>query len=99
MSKLVRSLLHELRVASPEGHLKENLAAKYILDQFRKYETTEEQLCKARDEMKFLGTTYLTYLQSSRRHQEIHQDYKGKGERSIEETAGLVGFKLPHDPK
>ena len=27
--------------------------------------------------------------------QELFLRYKGRGERSVEETAGLVGFKLP----
>jgi len=99
MTKLVRTLLHELRLISPEGNIKDSLAAKYILSQFKKYKTTEEQLCKARDEMKFVGSTYLAYLQSSRKYLEINKEYKGKGERSIEDTAHMVGFKLPHDPK
>ncbi|KAG7201019.1 hypothetical protein KM043_003371 [Ampulex compressa] len=34
-----------------------------------------------------------------RRCKEIRSRYTGKGERSIKETADLVGFKLPHDPK
>lgn len=98
-TKLLRSLLNELRLASPDGTIKESLAANYILSQFKKYNTTEEQLCKAREEMQFLGQTYLTYLSSSRKHQAINKEYRGKGERSIKETADIVGLKLPHDPK
>lgn len=98
-TKLLRSLLNELRLASPDGTIKDSLATNYILSQFKRYNTTEEQLCKARDEMQFLGRTYLTYLSSSRKHKSIQQEYKGKGERSVKETATMVGFKLPHDPK
>lgn len=72
---------------------------KYILDQYHQYRVTDQQLCKAQEEMAHLASTYLCYLQSVRRTAEITQMYKGKGERSVEETASLVGFKLPHDPK
>lgn len=73
--------------------------AKYLIEQFRKYQTTDLQLCKAKDEMQFLGSTYLTYLRSLRQYKSINVEYRGKGERSIKETADLVGFKLPHDKK
>lgn len=49
--------------------------------------------------MLFLGNTYLCYLQSSRIYKRINDEYKGAGERSVEATAKMVGFKLPHDPK
>lgn len=98
-SKTLRGILHELRVASPNGSIKDSLAAQYILGQYRKYKTTDEQLCKARDEMHFLGQTYLCYLQSSRKYKAINADYKGAGERTVEATAAMVGFKLPHEPK
>ncbi|KAJ7391520.1 Formation of mitochondrial complex V assembly factor 1 [Desmophyllum pertusum] len=38
---------------------------------------------------------YLCLLNSQRMAQILHVKYKGVGERSIEEVAGLVGFKLP----
>lgn len=99
-SQLYRSLLNELRLANPTGRLnKDSLAFKYITNQFEKHQTTDEILCKAREEMKFLGETYLCYLRSLRKFNEITRDYKGKGERSVKETADMVGFKLPHDPK
>lgn len=99
MSNTLRTLLKELRLASPNGHIKDSLAAQYILKQFKKYSTTDETLCKARDEMQFLGQTYACYLTSKRSHDRIRLEYTGKGERSVEETAHMVGFKLPHDPK
>lgn len=98
-SKLVRQLIHEIRLAVPEGSMKDNLSVRYILSQFEKYKVTDQQLCKAREEMEFLGNTYLCYLRSSRKCQKIHDEYHGKGERSVEETAKMVGFKLPHEPK
>lgn len=99
-TQLYRSLLNELRLSSPSGRLnKESMAFKYITNQFQKHQTTDQTLCKAREEMKFLGETYLCYLRSLRKYNEIVTEYKGKGERSIQDTADMVGFKLPHDPK
>lgn len=99
-NKIYRALLNELRQNSPSGVLnKESLPFKYITSQFKKYQTTDQVLCKAKEEMKFLGETYLCYLQSVRKQTQIQNKYKGKGERSIQETANMVGFKLPQDPK
>lgn len=95
----LRGLLSEIRKQSSSKMLKENQMARYILDQYRKYQTTDQQLCKAIDEMHFRARTYYNYLYSSRMSKEINKEYKGKGERSVEETARMVGFKLPHDPK
>lgn len=97
--KTLRGLLNELRLQSPNGTIKDSLAAKYVLAQFRKHQTTDQTLCKAREEMHFLGRTYLCYLQSRRIHDKIRLEYTGKGERSVRSTADMVGFKLPHDPK
>lgn len=97
--KTLRSLLQELRLASPNGCIKNSLAARYILSQYKKFSTTDQQLCKARDEALFLGQTYLTYLSSLRRYNELHKEYHGRGERTVRETADMVGFKLPSDPK
>lgn len=50
MSKIttLRGLIQELRYALPDSGLKENLAFQYIVQQYRKYNTTDQQLCKAR---------------------------------------------------
>lgn len=97
--KTLRHLLSELRLASPNGSIKDSLASQYILTQFRKYQTTDEQLCKVKDEMLFLGQTYASYLESTRNYHKINAEYKGAGERTVEATAKMVGFKLPHDTK
>lgn len=99
-TQLYRSLLNELRLSNPSGRLnKDALAFKYITNQFEKHQTTDQIYCKAREEMRFLGETYLCYLRSLRKYTEIAKEYKGKGELSIKDTADMVGFKLPHDPK
>uniref|UniRef100_A0A1A9Z9W4 Protein FMC1 homolog n=1 Tax=Glossina pallidipes TaxID=7398 RepID=A0A1A9Z9W4_GLOPL len=60
--------------------------------------TVLQELC-TRDEALFLGQTYLTYLSSLRKYNELHKEYRGRGERSVKETADMVGFKLPTDPE
>lgn len=96
--KLVRMLMGEIRKASCDKKIKDTPVVQYILGECRKYQTTDLQLCKAQEEAKYLAHTYLFYLQSSRRYLEINKEYTGKGERSVGETANMVGFKLPHDP-
>ncbi|KAF2893310.1 hypothetical protein ILUMI_12866 [Ignelater luminosus] len=97
--KTLRHITHELRQSSPQGSLKDSLVLRYIFDQYHKFKTTEQQVCKAQEEVNFIANSYLCYLRSTRKRQEIHDQYHGRGERSVEETARLVGFKLPHDPK
>ncbi|XP_060526096.1 protein FMC1 homolog [Cylas formicarius] len=96
---LLRQIISELRLALPNRKLKDDLSYQHIMGQFRKYQTTDRELCKARDEMEAVARTYLCYLRSSRITQQLKSEFHGKGERSINETARMVGFKLPHDPK
>lgn len=95
----LRQLLSELRKQSSTKKLADNQMALYILGQYRKYQTTDQQLCKAIDEMHFKAKTYYSYLSETRTYKEINVEFKGSGERSVKDTANLVGFKLPHDPK
>lgn len=95
----LRHLLSELRKQSSTKKLADNQMVQYVFSQYRKHQTTDLQLCKAIDELHFKARTYCNYLENSRLYKEINQEFKGKGERSIEETANMVGFKLPHDPK
>lgn len=95
----LKKLLTELKAITPEANWKDSLAAKYVVSQFKKFETTEQQHCRAKEEMQFAAETYHCYLRSVRKHKELSEMYSGKGERSIRETADMVGFKLPHDPK
>nr|XP_009663654.1 PREDICTED: UPF0562 protein C7orf55 homolog [Struthio camelus australis] len=61
-------------------------------------QVTSEKLCRAQQELHFQAATYLCLLRSVREHLALHQEYHGKGERSPEEVAGLVGFRLPQQP-
>lgn len=98
-AKLARELIREIRRVSSEQNTKNDTMVQYILEQARSHRETSQVLCKAREELKNLAETYLCYLTSQRMCKEIQARYTGKGERSIRETADLVGFKLPHDPK
>ncbi|XP_014402190.1 PREDICTED: UPF0562 protein C7orf55 homolog [Myotis brandtii] len=62
------------------------------------WRVTSEKLCRAQHELHFQAATYLCLLRSVREHVALHQEFHGKGERSVEEAAGLVGLKLPHQP-
>lgn len=61
-------------------------------------QVTSEKLCRAQQELHFQAATYLCLLRSVREHEALHQEYHGRGERSPEEVAGLVGFRLPQQP-
>ncbi|CAH0399687.1 unnamed protein product [Chilo suppressalis] len=95
----LRQLLYELRQQSSTKRLSENQMVLYIFNQYRKHQTTDQQLCKAAEEMHYRAKTYYNYLHYARKYKEINTEFKGKGERSLQETANMVGFKLPHDPK
>ncbi|XP_053670408.1 protein FMC1 homolog [Anopheles nili] len=99
-SRTLKQLLYELKnISSVDGAATCSLAGKYITEQYRRFETTEQQHCRAKEELQFTAETYRCYLESIRRLKDLNESYRGKGERSIRETADMVGFKLPHDPK
>jgi len=68
------------------------------MDQFRKNEVTGQRYCRAQQESLHASHTYLCLLASTRNHMALHNLYHGKGERSREEVAGLVGLRLPTQP-
>ncbi|NXE10084.1 FMC1 protein, partial [Lophotis ruficrista] len=92
-----RGLLRELRHASGR-HYRETPAYRHIAAAFRAHRVTSQKLCRAQQELHFQAATYLCLLRSVREHAALHQEYHGKGERSPEEVAGLVGFRLPQQP-
>ena len=61
----------------------------------RENQVTEKRFCRPMDHYKYFAQTYLTYLRSSRKQDELTSKYFNKGDRSIEESARLVGLKLP----
>ncbi|XP_062348255.1 protein FMC1 homolog isoform X1 [Cinclus cinclus] len=63
-----------------------------------RWRVTSEKLCRAQQELHFQAATYLCLLRSVREHEALHREYHGRGERSPQEVAGLVGFRLPQQP-
>lgn len=59
---------------------------------------TGERYCRAQQEAHHASHTYLCLLASTRNHLALHNLYHGKGERSPDEVAGLVGLRLPTQP-
>lgn len=95
---VLRLLANEIRKSSSKPTGRDNSLMSYITQQNRAHQETSEVFCKAREELQNLADNYLCYLHSIRKYHEINSFYSGKGERSVKETANLVGFKLPHDP-
>ena len=96
----LRQIIKEMRLNLPEGkNVRNQPLTKYIFNEFKRHQTTSKQHCKAGQEMEHLSSTYATYLTSQRLWHEVHKEYHATGERTVEDTAKIVGFKLPHDPK
>ncbi|CAN0012781.1 unnamed protein product [Lampetra planeri] len=95
-ARVVRALLRELRLASPpERRLRDGLAYRHVAQLFRDNQVTEEQKCRAREEMLHRATTYLCLLRSTRQYAALNHKYQGGGERSPEDVARLVGLGMP----
>ncbi|KAM4720766.1 protein FMC1 homolog [Rhinophrynus dorsalis] len=93
-----RGLLRELRYMSGVNRYRETAAYNYIREQFKRNQVTSEKFCRAQQDLHFRASTYLCFLRSVRNHVALHEEYHGKGERSPEEVASLVGLKLPQQP-
>lgn len=101
----LRKLITELRkIHNIEGlnkansfttYLKDQDSVKYIFSQYRKNQVTDEQLCKEHESMNYMVNTYLCYLNSKRTYEQILKQFHGRGEKSVKDTADLVGFTLP----
>jgi len=97
---VLRAISRELRLSHPPGtKLSGSRPLGYIVEQYRRHQLTQEQYCKQTEEMTFLASTYATYLESQRKWKELNDEWHARGERTVEDTARMVGFKLPHEPK
>lgn len=96
----LRQLLAEVRKSLPEGTKVGQLPlTRYILEQYRRNAVTAKQYCRAEEDAANVADSFASYLRAQRQWLQVHQEYHAKGERSVEDTAKIVGFKLPHDPK
>lgn len=70
---------------------------RYMIEMYRKHEVTDQRVCRPQRELTYLAETYLSYINSSVNYRQIYDKFYSKGERSVEQTAQMVGFKLPKD--
>jgi len=94
---LLRNLYRELRqtLNPTQTAVPSTQTWKYIVKTVREPPNSEEEISN----LQTIGQTYLSYLRNTRLYLELLSKYKGKGERSIQDTATMVGFKLPNEPK
>lgn len=84
-----------LLFAAYQNGLKKDPSIEHMLGLFRSNQVTEKRFCRPEDHYKYFAQTYLTYLRSTRLRDELTQKYFAKGEKSIQESARLVGLELP----
>ena len=65
-----------------------------LRNEFRQNSVSGSQYCMEKNELFFLANAYLTYLTSNNEALMLYSKYC-KGERSIEESANIVGLRLP----
>ncbi|CAI2348719.1 unnamed protein product [Caenorhabditis sp. 36 PRJEB53466] len=67
---------------------------KFLMDQMRADQVTTRRYSKAANESESVAKLYLSYIQGTRRLNVLQERYKG-AEKTVEESARLVGLKLP----
>ncbi|XP_065883032.1 protein FMC1 homolog [Dysidea avara] len=87
---LYRRLYRELRIAGSLAPVWD-----YVVKETRQF-NGDHKIMKERLEQLSL---YVDYLENSRLHQDLIKKYTGKGELSVEESARIVGLKLPQEPR
>ncbi|CAM4826786.1 unnamed protein product [Rotaria magnacalcarata] len=63
-------------------------------NEYRRHRPITAKHCKPNDEILFVASTYLSYLESARKRKIIQSIYS-KGERSVQQAANIVGLALP----
>jgi hypothetical protein len=66
----------------------------YIRNEFQQNSVTDGKYCVEENQQKILADAYLTYLQSTNKCLNLYDTY-AKGERSIKDSAAIVGLGLP----
>ena len=69
---------------------------KYMIEMYRKHDVTDQRVCRPQHELNYLAQTYLAYINSSIHYKQIYDKFYSKGERTVEQTARMVGFQLPN---
>ena len=90
---LYKNLYKNLRAPLTQNVTNTNLH-ELLRNEFRQHSVSDSKYCMEKNEMYFIANSYLTYLNSTNKTLELYARYC-KGERSIEDSAKLVGLKLP----
>merc|ERR1712098_471279 len=93
--EVFRRLSKELKLIYKTNKLQDVPAYAYLENQFRRFQVTGERECRGENEVDHTASTYLCLLHSNRKYRELNEIYKGRGERSIESSARMVGLALP----
>jgi hypothetical protein len=84
--------LYKHLLTSNEANTKQ--ARLNLRNQFAENSVSDGKYCVESSQMYFLGNVFLTYLRSTQETLALYGRY-AKGERSIEESAAIVGLRLP----
>ncbi|KAG1659584.1 Protein FMC1 [Nymphon striatum] len=98
-NKFVSCVLENLLIMESflffKGNVKDKLAYSYITQQYKNNIVTDQKLCRGSKELHHMASSYLCYLKSNRKYQSLFNEYHSKSNRSIAETAGIVGLRVP----
>lgn len=91
---LLRSLAREFRHFNSNGKLLERPLMRWILSEYRSNQVTSSQYCRGPNEMTWVAHTYLQYVKAQRICRELTDQHQRR-EKTVQETADMIGFKLP----
>jgi len=94
-SSLMRILYRELRptVREPQKHVYETSTWKYITSLCRRTDITSFEITHLTEKT---APLYISYLRGNNAYGQILKSFKGKGERSAQDSAEIMGFKMPN---
>jgi hypothetical protein len=91
---LLRSLTREFRYVTSDSKLLDRPLMRLILSEYRSNQITSAQYCRGPDEMLWVADTYLQYIRSQRICRELNDKHQRR-EKTVQETADMIGFRLP----
>eukprot|EP00745_Piridium_sociabile_P000384 TRINITY_DN102569_c0_g1_i1.p1 TRINITY_DN102569_c0_g1~~TRINITY_DN102569_c0_g1_i1.p1 ORF type:complete len:120 (-),score=25.67 TRINITY_DN102569_c0_g1_i1:251-583(-) len=93
--EIFRQLSREFRLIYKTDKLQDVPIYAYMENQFRRFQVTGEKECRGQNEAHHQAGSYLCLLRSTRQLEDLRTHFHGKGERSVEESARMVGLNLP----
>jgi hypothetical protein len=92
---LYKNLYRQVKISQPPTNQIGFESIRDVLrNEFRQNIVSDSRYCLKKNEMYFLGNAYFTYLESTKQTLDLYARYC-RGERSIEDSARIVGLKLP----